>query len=81
MGEHEGLLDEKFGCPSGAFILGRDLAKTCETQTREALLGTSNPERKAECELPLVVGSAAGNPQIVRALECWQVIRQELASG
>jgi predicted nucleotidyltransferase len=65
---------------AGAHILGRDLARICQKETRYKILEILDRELDRDGDLPLVVQSAGDSPQIVRTFEFWEAIRSELRS-
>lgn len=81
--KHQDLMDtEDFDYQvAGAHLLGRDLARICEPETRQRVLSILQRELKDDGDLPLVVQSADSSPQIGRTLEFWRAIRQELAEA
>jgi predicted nucleotidyltransferase len=81
--EHDDLLEsENFDYDiAGAQILGRDLARICQEETRQQVLSILDRELSEDSDLPLVVQSAASNPQIDRSLEFWHAIREELMNA
>ena len=78
--EHEDLLnvvDFDFEL-AGAHLLGRDLLRICQPETRRLLLQILNRELDTNGDLPLVVNSAESSPQINRTFEFCSAIREEL---
>jgi predicted nucleotidyltransferase len=78
--EHEDLVqvDEFDYQVAGARLLGRDLAQTCDRETRELLVQILVPELDRSGDLPLIVQSAGSSPEINRTYEFWSAIYDEL---
>ena len=81
--EHEDLLlTEGFDYQiAGAQLLGRDLARICEPETRLRVLAILDRELREAGDLPLVVQSADSSPQIGRTFEFWKAIQKELSEA
>jgi len=78
--EHSDLLEhDDFDLEvAGAHLLGRDLAQICQQEIRSKILTILDRELDGAGDLPLVVHSSTGSPQVNKTMDFWEAIRQEL---